>query len=87
MAPPQFFVEDQLWVTYRGLTPSKPPTYLEPQKPVLNLGYIDLETYRTKEIYTAEQLEQAQRAMRFPRLFDQYTQQIVSDGTSKYAAI
>ena len=86
LAPPQFFVEDQLWVTYCGLIPSKPPTYLDPQKPVLNLGYIDLEVYRKKGIYTAEQLEQAQRAMMFPRLFDQFTQQIVSDGTAKYAA-
>ena len=69
LAPPQYWVEDELWVTYKGYMPSKPPTYLDPQMPVINLGFVDLDRYREKGIYTAEQLKEAQRAMMFPRLF------------------
>ncbi|HSL85934.1 MAG TPA: hypothetical protein VK861_03280, partial [Bacteroidales bacterium] len=86
LAPPQYWVGDTYWVTYKGLTPGHPPQYLDPQDPVYDLGFVNLEELRKKGLYTPEQLEGAHRAMLFPRNHEVVVQQIVSGGTMNYAS-
>ena len=84
MAPPQYWVVDNHWVTYRGAAPGHPPQYLDPQDPVFQIGFVNLDKFRVQGIYTPEQLAEAHRAMLFPRNHDFVVQQIFSGGTMNY---
>jgi len=81
IAYPQFLIGENEWANYRGAPMMDTPKYLDPQDPVWNLGFVDLQERRAKGIYTPEQLEDAHRAMLFPRMEEFIIQQIIAEGT------
>ena len=84
MAPPQYLFGGTMWVTYKGGVTGDPPRYLDPQDPVWDLGFVELEKRRAFGFYTPAQLAEAHRAMLFPRTHDFVVQKIVSEGTSNF---
>ena len=48
VAYPQFLIGENEWVNFRGAPTMDLPRYLDPQDPVWNLGFVDLQERRAK---------------------------------------